>query len=153
MKYTETHQRSVAKTITVRVLFTLSHFINGFIVTGTWALTAQIAGLATLINMFLFWAHERIWNWVQWNRKPKDNLMFFEGQPRTISKSVTWRLLITTSNFVIPYLITGSWGSAVLYAGIATILNAAIYYGHERAWNRVSWGKTEKQDKAVDFQI
>jgi len=142
MKYIETHARSVAKTLTVRVLFTLSHLLNGFIISGTWATGVQIAGVATLINMFLFWAHERTWNWMQWNRKPTDGLLFSDGQPRTISKSITWRLLITTSNLVIPYLITGSWGSALLYAGIATVLNALIYYGHERIWNRVSWGKT-----------
>lgn len=141
MKFTETHGRSVAKTLTVRVLFTLSHFLNGYIVTGTWALSAQIAGVATLINMFLFWAHERAWNWAQWNRNPADGLMFKDGQPRTISKSVTWRILITCSNFLIPYFLTGSMGKALAFLTIATFLNIAIYYLHERAWNRIGWGK------------
>jgi uncharacterized membrane protein len=149
MKYTETHSRSVAKTLTVRVLFTLSHLVNGFIVTGAWALGAQIAGVATLINMFLFWAHERSWNWAQWNRQPKDGLMFFEGQPRTISKSITWRIVITCSNFLIPYLLTGSIGKALAFLTIATVMNITIYYLHERAWNRVKWGKTVVEETTV----
>lgn len=142
-KFTETHKRSVAKTLTVRVLFTLSHLLNGFIVTGQLVLGAQIAGVATLVNMFLFWAHERCWNFVQWNRKPGDSKMFLDGQPRTISKSITWRAVITINNFMIPYIMTGSWKSAAAFLGIATILNIIVYYTHERVWNKISWGKQE----------
>ena len=145
MKYVEMHRRSLAKTITVRICFTLSHLLNGFIVTGTLAAAAQIASVATLINMFLFWAHERVWNWFQWNRKPADDRFFKDGHPRTISKSITWRLLITTSNFLIPYLLTGSIGKALAFLTLATIFNAIIYYTHERVWNRFSWAKTIKE--------
>lgn len=139
--FKETQQRSIAKTLTIRVLFSLSHLINGFIVSGSWIIGAQILGIAAVVNMFLHWAHERIWNWVQWNRKPGDSAMFSDGQPRTISKSITWRALITINNFVIPYLTTGSWQAAVAFLTIATIMNIVIYYTHERVWNRVSWGK------------
>lgn len=145
MKYVEMHRRSLAKTITVRICFTLSHLLNGFIVTGTLIAAAQIASVATLINMFLFWAHERVWNWFQWNRKPEDDRFFKDGHPRTISKSITWRLLITTSNFLIPYLLTGSIGKALAFLTLATIFNAIIYYTHERVWNRFSWAKTIKE--------
>lgn len=143
MKFVDTHARSVVKTLTVRVLFTSSHVLNGFIVTGTLAAAAKIATLATLINMFLFWAHERVWNFLQWNRKPgkKDSLFFVEGHPRTISKSITWRLLITINNFMIPYLTTGSWKQAAAFLGLATLFNVIIYYSHERIWNLVRWGK------------
>lgn len=140
-KFIEQQRRSVAKTLTVRVCFTLSHLLNGFIVTGALALGAQIAGVATLVNMFLFWAHERVWNFVQWNRKPGDTRMFVDGQPRTISKSITWRALITINNFLIPYLITGSWKTAAAFLGLATIMNIIVYYTHERVWNLVTWGK------------
>lgn len=142
MKFKETHVRSVAKTLTVRVLFTLSHLLNGFIISGAWIIGAQIAGVATLINMFLFWAHERTWNWFQWNRVPEDNKFFKDGHPRTISKSITWRALITCSNFLIPYFMTGSIGKALAFLTIATIMNLIIYYSHERVWNMVNWGKT-----------
>jgi uncharacterized membrane protein len=141
LKYAETHLRSISKVISWRILLTTSHVINGFIVSGSWLTGLQIAALATIINSFIFWAHERSWNFVQWNRKPNDNILFHEGQPRTISKSVTWRILITISNFVIPFIMTGSWGSAAAFLGIATLVNIAIFYGHERVWNRISWGK------------
>ena len=147
MKFKETHARTVAKTLTVRVLFTLSHLLNGFIITGAWIIGAQIAGVATLINMSLFWAHERTWNWFQWNRQPEYDRCFKDGHPRTISKSITWRALITCSNFLIPYFMTGSIGKALAFLTIATFLNIAIYYGHERLWNMISWGKTSIVDE------
>jgi len=141
MTFEETQQRSIAKTLTIRVAFSLSHLLNGFIVSGSWIIGAQILGIAAVVNMLLHWAHERAWNWVQWNRKPGDTAMFQDGQPRTISKSITWRALITVNNFVIPYLTTGSWQAAVAFLTIATVMNIVIYYSHERVWNRFLWGK------------
>jgi uncharacterized membrane protein len=143
MSFSESHPRSVAKTLTVRVCFTLSHILNGFIVTGSWMTGVTIASVAVLINMILFWVHERTWNWVQWNRNPKDGLFFVDGHPRTISKSITWRALITINNFLIPYLTTGSWKAALAFLTIATLLNIVVYYTHERVWNLVKWGKNE----------
>lgn len=141
MNYAETHFRSIAKTLTVRVCFTLSHILNGFIVTGSWMTGVTIASAAVVVNMLLFWAHERVWNWVQWNRNPKDGLFFVDGHPRTISKSITWRAVITMNNFLIPYLTTGSWKAALAFLTIATLLNVVVYYTHERVWNAIGWGK------------
>lgn len=141
--FKESHARSIAKTLTIRVCFSLSHLVNGFIVSGSWVIGASILGVAAVINMCLHWLHERVWNYFQFNRKPKDNLMFFEGHPRTISKSITWRILITLNNFLIPYFMTGSWKAAVAFLTIATVMNTIIYYTHERVWNRISWGKTK----------
>lgn len=141
MTYNETHTRTILKTLTVRVCFTLSHILNGYIVTGSWMTGVTIASVAILINMFLFWGHERIWNWVQWNRKPKDGLFFVDGHPRTISKSITWRALITINNFMIPFLTTGSWKAALAFLTIATLLNVIVYYSHERVWNMIRFGR------------
>jgi uncharacterized membrane protein len=141
MQFTEQHPRTIAKVISWRVALTTSHIVNGFIVTGSWVTGLQIAGLAAVINSVLFWLHERTWNRAQWNRKPQEDLKFVEGQPRTISKILTWRVLITASNFIIPFIITGSFGSAVLFGGIATVVNMFIFWAHERIWNRITWGK------------
>ena len=145
MKFTEQHPRTIAKVISWRVALTTSHIVNAFIVTGSWVTGLQIAGLAAVINSVLFWLHERTWNRAQWNRKPQEDLKFVEGQPRTVSKILTWRVLITASNFVIPFIITGSFGSAALFAGIATLVNMFIFWAHERIWNRVTWGKDSNE--------
>jgi len=139
--FKEKHPRTIVKVITWRVLLTISHVVNGFIVTGSIITGLQIAGLAAIINSCLFWLHERSWNIFQWNRRQDENVKFVEGQPRTISKILTWRVLITASNFVIPFIMTGSWGSAALFAGMATVVNMFIFWAHERVWNKIKWGK------------
>ena len=141
MKFEETHLRSIAKVVSWRVLITVSHMVNAFIITGSLLMGVKIAGMALVINSTLFWIHERLWNFFQWNRKKDDRLEFREGQTRSLSKIVTWRVLVTVSNFVIPFIITGSWGSAALFAGMATVVNMVLFWGHDRAWNWVRWGK------------
>jgi len=141
IKFDETHLRTIVKVISWRVLITVSHMVNAFIVTGSLLMGVKIAGLALVINSALFWIHERFWNIFGWNRREAEKLNFSEGQPRSISKVVSWRVLITVSNFIIPFIMTGSWGQAVLFAGMATIVNMALYWGHERLWNIIRWGK------------
>jgi len=141
MKFEETHLRSIAKVVSWRVLITVSHMVNALIVTGSLLMGLKIAGMALVINSTLFWIHERLWNYFQWNRRKDERLEFREGQTRSISKIVTWRVLITVSNFIIPFIITGSWGSAALFAGMATVVNMILFWSHERLWNWVRWGR------------
>ncbi len=97
-KYTERHIKSLLKTLTIRILFTLSHILNGFIISGMWSTGFKIAGTALFINSGLYYLHERFWNKTQWNRKYNKLLLFIEGILRSVGKSVTWRILITMSN-------------------------------------------------------
>ncbi len=140
-KYNENHPRTIVKAITFRILFTISHIVNAFIVTGSLITGLKIAALATVINTCLFWIHERAWNILSWNRNDNKKRVFDEGNPRSLSKMISWRITITTSNVFIPYFITGSWGQAVLFAGIATLVNMFLFWTHERIWNLFKFGK------------
>ena len=140
-RFKDTQLRSVAKVVSWRVLLTISHITNAFIATGSIMLGLQIAGLAAVINSVLFWIHERLWNLWSWNRSQHPDRQFVEGQPRSISKIVTWRVLITFSNVLIPFIITGSWGAAIIFAGLATVVNMALYWLHERLWNLTGFGR------------
>lgn len=146
MKFNEQHPRTLVKVVTWRVLLTISHFVNGLIVTGSIAIGLKIAGWSLVINSILYWVHERLWNWLQWNRKSADSRLFKDGHPRTTTKMITWRLIVNFSNFLIPYFMTGSWGQAGAFFTIAVIVNMCLFYGHERIWNLVKWGKAVKED-------
>jgi len=143
MKFIESHYRTIAKTISWRILLTISHFVNALIVTGSIAMGLKIAGWSLVINSTLYWIHERVWNWFQWNKKPADGRFFVDGHPRTTTKMITWRLVVNFSNFFIPFIITGSWGTAAAFFTIAVVINMALFYLHERGWNLVKWGKRE----------
>lgn len=144
-RYTESYLRTIAKVVTWRLFITVSHVANALIVTGNLALGLKIAGLALIINSLLFWSHDRLWNIWQWNRRADDRIRFYEGHPRSLGKLISWRVVITASNFVIPFLMTGSWGQAAVFAGLATVVNMVLYWSHERLWNLISWGRRDLQ--------
>jgi len=140
-KFNETHWRTIAKAVSWRLVITISHIVNAFIATGSLLMGLKIAGIATIINGALYWLHERAWNSTQWNRWLDTTKNFSEGQQRAVAKIISWRIFITTSNFVIPFIATGSWGSAVIFAGLATVVNMVLYWGHERIWNFFGYGR------------
>lgn len=71
MKYSEKHPRIFGKTISWRVLMTISLFLNVYIITGSWASAGVFLGLVTVINMIIFYLHERTWNIVIWGKIKK----------------------------------------------------------------------------------
>jgi uncharacterized membrane protein len=70
--------------------------------------------------------------------------IFYETQWRTAAKIITWRVLLTGVNFTYTYVVTGDWKAGLAVAGLAAIFNSFIYWGHERIWNSIVWGKREK---------
>jgi len=66
-----------------------------------------------------------------------------ESPTRTIAKAVSWQLLGLLSMTLIGYLYTGSLAAAGSLALVTAIVGAVCYVLHERAWNRVAWGRPE----------
>ena len=60
---------------------------------------------------------------------------------RKIVKSMVWRLLAFLVLTIISYFITGSIKSAGTVAISYTGAQIALYYFHERFWDRVRWGR------------
>ena len=69
--------------------------------------------------------------------KPK----FYERAMRSLGKVVTWRLTVTSSNFIAGWVASGSWKVVIGVAGIALVVNSVLYFIHERVWNRIDAGK------------
>lgn len=68
---------------------------------------------------------------------------------RSVVKTISWRVLGTLDTIVISYLITGSLVMAASIGSIEVITKMILYYFHERAWNKSSFGKV----KEPDYQI
>jgi len=66
----ESHLRSITKAVTWRFGGTIVTFAIAWIVTRELELAAQIGILDTIIKIGAFYAHERIWNRLQFG-KPK----------------------------------------------------------------------------------
>lgn len=64
-----------------------------------------------------------------------------ETRPRSVVKTVSWRVTGSGSTFLITYLITGNLGMAGSVAAVQIVANTLLYYLHERVWNMISWGR------------
>lgn len=66
---------------------------------------------------------------------------FVETAMRSLGKVVTWRILVTITNFVGGYLASGSWKVGLGVVSFALVVNSILYFFHERAWNKIDAGK------------
>ena len=57
--------RSVAKTFSWRFFIFIYWIIFGYILTGTFK-GASILGLGSIIPLFFYYFHERLWNKIKW---------------------------------------------------------------------------------------
>ena len=60
---------------------------------------------------------------------------------RSIVKTISWRALGTIATIIISYIITGTLTLAFSIGFIELISKLLLYYFHERAWNKINWGK------------
>lgn len=60
--------RSLAKAVSYRIAGTVVTFVICWIMTGHVLLAGSIAFAEVFAKLFLFWAHERIWNYVRWGQ-------------------------------------------------------------------------------------
>jgi uncharacterized membrane protein len=61
--------RSLVKTLTWRIAGSTSTFTIAYLITGSIGLSSGIAVVQMIVNTFLYWAHERIWNRIIWGRQ------------------------------------------------------------------------------------
>lgn len=64
---------------------------------------------------------------------------------RTLAKTAGYRVLMVVTTIVVAFAVTNDVGSAV-NIGIATnVIKTLTYYGYERLWARISWGRLPTQ--------
>ena len=79
------------------------------------------------------------------------SMKFFEHHKRSLAKTFTYRMAIIVSHVAVVYAMTGNWDVAVGTTAFTSITSTIIYFGHERVWNKIHWGK-EKHTKKVQFE-
>ena len=66
---------------------------------------------------------------------------------RSILKAVTWRLIGTIDTMVISFIITGKINVALSIGGIEFFSKIALYFFHEKIWDRINLGKEKMHGK------
>jgi len=67
-----------------------------------------------------------------------------EAHSRSFFKAVSWRMLGSVDTFVISYFVTGRLVFAASIASVETFTKIVLFYGHERVWAAVPWGRADK---------
>ena len=62
-------KRSLAKTITWRVIATTDTFILAWLFTSDEVIAASIAGLEVVTKLILYYVHERGWSSLEWGQE------------------------------------------------------------------------------------
>jgi uncharacterized membrane protein len=70
---------------------------------------------------------------------------------RSVVKAISWRTVGTIDTIIVSYFITGNLVMAASIGSIEVITKMALYYFHERAWNKLSFGKVK--EPTTDYQI
>lgn len=65
----ESQLRSFMKAVSWRLTGTADTFLISWIITGQFLLATGIAFIEVFTKVFLYWAHERIWNKIIWGKK------------------------------------------------------------------------------------
>ena len=70
---------------------------------------------------------------------------------RSVVKTISWRTVGTLDTMIVSYFVTGSLVMAASIGSIEVVTKMALYYFHERAWNKLSFGRVKPP--ATDYQI
>jgi len=70
---------------------------------------------------------------------------------RSVVKAISWRTVGTLDTMIVSYFVTGNLIMAASIGSIEVITKMALYYFHERAWNKLSFGKVK--EPVNDYQI
>jgi uncharacterized membrane protein len=70
---------------------------------------------------------------------------------RSVVKAISWRTVGTIDTMIVSYFITGNLIMAASIGSIEVVTKMALYYFHERAWNKLSFGRVKPPE--TDYQI
>jgi len=71
---------------------------------------------------------------------------------RSLVKAVSWRLTGSVDTMVISFLITGHIGWALTISGVEFFTKIALFYAHERVWEKLPFGRVQ-ESKKPSFEI
>lgn len=71
-------------------------------------------------------------------------IMSKESHLRSLLKTLSWRIIATTTTVTIAYFVFGDISNALKVGGIEFFAKMIIYYFHERAWQMAPRGYVRK---------
>jgi len=73
-----------------------------------------------------------------------------DSKTRSWVKSIVWRVIGVVILGGLAWLVTGDWGQTTLITLTFHSIRLVLYYFHERAWERIGWGRKKVKE---DYMI
>jgi uncharacterized membrane protein len=67
-----------------------------------------------------------------------------ESRLRSLLKTISWRIIATSTTVTIAYFVFGDISNALKVGGIEFFAKMLIYYFHERVWQTIPLGRVRK---------
>jgi uncharacterized membrane protein len=137
--------RTIAKTITFRLIVTTLDFTTNYIVIGEIATAAGLSTFNLIAGPLFYFAHEAVWNrlgpveagaGVRLTLPTSDP----DSEPTqltispALAKTITYRTIATIVDFTTNYVVVGNVADAAILASAGFFLGPFVYFGHEKAW-------------------
>ena len=74
-----------------------------------------------------------------------------ETHKRSMAKAISWRIIAVTITTLTVYVFTREVALSVGAGLVDSAIKIFIYYGHERMWNRIDFGR--RKGIKEDFMI
>ncbi|WP_217447523.1 DUF2061 domain-containing protein [Maribellus comscasis] len=74
-----------------------------------------------------------------------------EKKSRSIVKTISWRTIGTIDTIIISWIIVGNVNFAITIGGVELFTKMALYFLHERAWNKSNFGRVK--EVPVEYEI
>ncbi|KKR96641.1 MAG: hypothetical protein A2306_05155 [Omnitrophica WOR_2 bacterium RIFOXYB2_FULL_38_16] len=72
-----------------------------------------------------------------------------ETQSRTLTKTISWRIVALGTTIIVVYLYSGDAKESLVIGVVANAIKMALYYMHERIWNRIDFGRIKRPEYQI----
>lgn len=78
-------------------------------------------------------------------------MAYRDSRWRSVTKTGSWRISATVTTIILVYFFTGEFTIAVQVGMVEMVAKLVIFYLHERAWDKIRWGRKEIEPKVMWF--
>jgi adenylylsulfate kinase len=64
-----------------------------------------------------------------------------ETHLRSVVKGMSWRLVATVVTTIVVFIYSGELAAAAIVGSVDAVAKIGLYWGHERIWQRIHWGR------------
>jgi uncharacterized membrane protein len=68
---------------------------------------------------------------------------------RSVAKGMSWRIIATLVTTIVVWLISGEVSMALFAGASDSLVKIGLYWGHERLWQTVGWGREIPHQLAI----